>query len=80
MCALHALPGLVCGCVLEGGPLTPDPSPPFDGGEGRIASVARAFQPEICPLRPDCLEIAAAGRGVGGGLVSHQAAKENANG
>ncbi len=25
--------------------------------------VARAFQPEICPLRPDCLEIAAAGRG-----------------
>ncbi len=60
-------------------PLTPDPSPPFHGGEGRIASVARAFQPEICPWRPDCLEFAAAGRG-GRLLVSHEDAKRNANG
>jgi len=38
--------------------------------------VARAFQPEICPLRLECLEIAGAGRvfAVGGG-VSREAAK-----
>jgi len=56
------------------GPLTPDPSPPFHGGEGRkcvqfgepwtgvrgwLCSVARAFQPEICALRLECLEMAA---------------------
>ena len=48
-------------------PLTPDPSPPFHGGEGRnvcfvlsksqqhasqfMFPVARARQPEICPAR-----------------------------
>ncbi len=37
VCALHALPVLVCGCVLGCVPLTPDPSPPFHGGEGRNA-------------------------------------------
>jgi len=58
-----------CGVLGRVFPLTPDPSPPFHGGEGRISgqlsvmrraadgsprvsiSVARAFQPEICPLR-----------------------------
>ena len=67
--ALHALPGLVCGCVLGCSPLTPDPSPPFHGGEGRILSVARAFQPEICPLRPDAWRLPL--RGVGAGGLPH---------
>ncbi len=43
-------------------------------------NVARAFQPEICPRRPDCLEIDAAGRWGWGRLVSREDAKENANG
>jgi hypothetical protein len=42
-------------------------------------NVARAFQPEFCPRRLDCLGIAAAGRG-GRLLVSHEDAKRNANG
>jgi|GEM_PF-6182103 hypothetical protein len=41
-------------------------------------NVARVFQPEFCPRRPDCLEIAAAGRG-GRLLVSREDAKEYAN-
>ena len=38
--------------------------------------VARAFQPEICPLRLECLEIAGAVRGFAvGGVGSREAAK-----
>ena len=81
--------GAVAGWVF---PLTPDPSPPFHGGEGRIwcsvfeheheheespreVFVARAFQPEICPLRLGCVEIAARGWGAVGFTRSREAAK-----
>ena len=42
--------------------------------------VARAFQPEICPLRLDCLEIAARGWGAVGFTRSREDAKGNAQG
>ena len=43
-------------------------------------NVDRAFQPEFCPRRTDCLEFAVAGRGGWGRLVSREDAKEYANG
>ena len=62
MCALHALPGLVCGCVLGCVPLTPDPSPPF-WGRGEDSLRSSGFPARDRPCAAGCLETASAGRG-----------------
>ncbi len=60
-------------------PSPPTPLPRFTGARGGFASVARAFQPEICPLRQAACRLRLRGVGAAGGLTrSREAAKGNA--